>query len=845
MNTVQRLIFLLSILLIISCERDYTTPIDIFEQETLDDSVRLATSTNQLFVNSDRIEKFGDSYQIKGTIFAQSRSGLIPVSSGDFMLYNSGVSTSKGLSDFSIDGYGTFEFPREGVMSQFDNIIAEGSEIYYNSGEFFKSLPGKSKFPLDDDIYYFHYQKDTTKTSNPTTGSNKERKRKIKNTGYIFKEYYLDVSDPKVLIYGDYKTKTNLYKDLWCGLSANYTFDFQPKSYSSNLSDNVGDLGFENFDANLYLSGKIPIKKYNLQIEGEAFISTKFGNKGEYDFFESGIEDAEYRIGCNADLYLDSKLVRILTEPIHLANATLQAEFIDNNAELRLAGEYTNVNYVEKVLGKTASQFLSSREDKGYGYLRIGDDLDRFILYLEQEVSLNTKLSGTLACQNSVIKCTMDAFELKGIVDLPYDIGEFEVTGLIEKSGNFSFSGDVDAVIDVGYGVKFQSNVRAEITQESIALEGMMNLPYGIGDVLVKGNITDNGLFLEGEIDSGIDLGNGLTVPAKLKLTIDSNNGVKISGDASLPYGIGTIAVLGGISTSELHLSGSFNSHLGFGDVNLISSKLGVSISTSSGVTLAGSIVLPLEFSTISVVGHVDASDLVLSGNADLLIGYKGIGLQSNLDISASVVNGIRLNGEIDFRSILDINVEVNGILSYDDIQLSGTLNGGLGFSLCGVNVNASTGLAMTIGKKHGVSIAGDITFPFGGLGKANVMGTLNPGKCFDVSGSFVQNLSIKEISISASELSFTGSCKSGFSINGDIDFPLGLGNIHFGGLASLNGFYLEGSTSINLVVAKPSLAVRIEPVDVSIEVDLSAASLEFDWGEQKLKVCILGACFP
>jgi hypothetical protein len=842
-----------AMLLFVACERDYPVPIDVFEEEVLDDPYQIPTSDiangNELFVNNDRIRPTDDGYHIKGTVFANSKSGLISVTSGDF--YVDIDNTTSKSNAMSIDGYGTFEFPQAGIMQHFDPETAQGSFVYYNTGSFFKSQEGKDDYPITDDFYYFHYEKDTSKSDKSGTSSkDSTRTRKMKNSKFKFREFYMDVSDPQVFILGDYETKTNVYKDLWMGFSANHLFEFDPYHYSDRLDEVAGGMGFYPMNGNFYMAGKIPIKKYQVKIDGKSTINTDFGTGGELDFFENCLEEGQFQMSANGDLYADSKLISIFKKEYKLAKGTLQAEFSSSGAALRMAGEYNN-NYLKDILGDQASKYLGSMENEGRMYIRLSDDIDDFLVFVEQGFSLNVLNFGDLKCMESVVKCTKDEFEIHGIVNLPYNIGDVEVVGLVESNGNFSLKGSTQVQLQLTSDLSFESDIDLTISQDGISIMGNLDLPYGIGNIDVEGNLTKDGILLKGTVDSHVIVTEGLSLPISLQAIFDSNMGASFSGSAVLPFGVASIEVLGELHYDHLLLEGQFAGQLEFLNTDLLSTHFGAKILVSdniseSGIFLNGGLTLPQGFGYVDVEGEISANDLFLQGHFHGEIPFNDL-LAVDLTVSSSVRDGITFLGNLDINCIASASASIYGHIYWNDVYLEGRFAAGVNINVCGIDVDAGGDLTVKAGLNYGVELTGGVKFPFG-LGDARLSASLQRNGTLAASGRFTSGVKIRDITLPVFDLRFNGSSNSGLSVSGAVDVGFGIGKINLAsGSISRSGFRFVGGDSdmfsLNFGITKVDFGCEVTISNNDMGFDFSVVSASVDWDDHSIEVCCLGIC--
>src|SRR6056297_1431336 len=453
--------FFLLIFISYTCEKEYIEPIDIFDTENLDDPYDLDLGSSQgldtLFVNADRIIETEDGYHIKGTLFSKSLTGIIPVTNGDFKITtDESVSSLKSgfsadFSTFDFTGYGTADFPQVGIMKYSEIDDVPGSYVYYNTGKIFKDESDISQLPLIDERYYFRYKIDDPK---------KGKEFKNKKASFKLREFYMDAHDPATLFIGDYYSKNSkgvkrlVAEQIGIGLSANELWEFNPYQYSDRLEEAVDGTGFYSINGGVYISGIVPIKKYQVKILGQAVINTSYSSLGNLDIFERGFDEASFQMAANGKLLFDNKLVTFLPglDTIELGRATLLAELGDEGNAIRMAGEYSN-DYLKDFITEKRLKYISFNEKQGVMYLRCTENLDDFIVYLEENISFSVPGLGNKELAKSVFKVTKDQVEVSGIITLPYDIGDVEVIGRINADGSFLLKGTANSSVNFGNGL--------------------------------------------------------------------------------------------------------------------------------------------------------------------------------------------------------------------------------------------------------------------------------------------------------------------------------------------------------------------------------------------------------
>ncbi|NVO09461.1 MAG: hypothetical protein HXX16_05815 [Bacteroidales bacterium] len=715
MNTkkvIINLIWLSHFLILTRCKVDDIKPIDIFAKEQLTSPTELPTNSlngaNKLYVNSDRIIQTPDGYNIKGTIFSESSYGIIPVTSGDFMIKNpsgdgmvksskngiSAISNSSTSLDFH--GYGTAEFPATGLLQQFTTNKVSGSTAYYKTGKILKTESDFSNLPLVDSIYYFHYIIDQS-----TERNSKGKDQKIKNTTFTFKDFFLDARDPAVFFLGDIKSKgKDLVKNLGIGISAGGKIPFNPLTYSNTLEQAVGGTGFTPFLGHLFFGGEIPIRKYPLKVVGRAVINTGFSSAGVTDFFDRGFDESSFQMGANGYVTFDKSLISFLplNLDVKLAKATLQAEYTDNNATIRFAGEYSNFDYLREILGEDILRFIPVTASEGKMYASIGTQLSDYKLYIESALSINIPGLGLQPINDVVIFISPAGIQLSGKISMPYEIGSVEIHGIINSDGTFKLTGTTHSGIRFNSDLRYDANISVELSNNGVILSGNLSLPYGIGDAQFVGEITDRGIGLTGSFDSRIRFSPDVSVQAALSFTANSWEGIKLQGNLNMPAGIANVGVYGEITLRGLALGGTFSSNIDFGSgVQIPAVNMAVDASTWGGVNMRGSLNLPYGLGGVAVSGGLTSDiDLYLGGKLGSNLSIVGVSIfNCDLSLSASIARGVKLNGSVKMPGGIG-DVGMGGGITSSGFNLYGEKTINIDFVIISLNTGFQIGITQS-----------------------------------------------------------------------------------------------------------------------------------------------------
>ncbi|MGI9545415.1 MAG: hypothetical protein ACR2MX_19290 [Cyclobacteriaceae bacterium] len=645
-----------------NCETEPIKPIDIFDPEDPEELIingETASlplddicSSNSLFVNNERINTNELGFKIKGTIFSESELGPIAVTNGEFDL----IRNATGKIN-SFEGYGTAQFPKAGFLND-ALVMADifGAQTKYASGSVFNSEEEGLQLPFADNACFFRFTLDPY----PAFGADEAGGlAMIKNALFDYDQLYYDPTDPAIFFDGkmhEYdikdkpqpsskngepkrfrskksKTKATI-SDVRFGLSLNDRFVFSPLEFSDDLEETIGGTNFNQFSGGFYISGRMSLKKYPLILEGETVVYSQLGLA---NIFELGFDKALYTRGVNGKVFFGHELLSYLPLDleIELGRATLQENIEIGNTFLRFAGEYdmdTN-DFFERVIGAEATKFLPSVSRSGQMYVNIGEKLEEWEFYMMNQYELAVPgLSSGL--QKQYFHFTPQMVELGAIMDLPFGLGGTEVKGELNSDGSFLLYGTIKGDIPFGNDVSLNGELTLEVSNEGAFLLGEVNLPGSLAGISVKGQITDQGISLEGEGDVDISFGGGGALRANLHLLASTNQGIFLDGFLQTPLQVAAVEVAGEVSARGLLLSGMINGMVDFG-VTELQSNLTLNASTWEGAMLSGMIDVPL----VVIGGDITVSGEILTANLFKLSGSSSAFLDFGIASAEAGVN--------------------------------------------------------------------------------------------------------------------------------------------------------------------------------------------------------------
>ncbi|MGK7393320.1 MAG: hypothetical protein ACNS62_02065 [Candidatus Cyclobacteriaceae bacterium M3_2C_046] len=674
---IHLLLILAIVLLVSQCTTEEITPVDIFEPEDPEEilnegqdqalPIEDICNGNRLFVNQDRLNIHDLGYKIKGTIFSDSDLGPIAVTNGEFDL----IRDSEGKIT-SFQGYGTAQLPKAGFLND-ALVMADifGAQTRYASEALFNEEQGGNlRLPFNQNSCFFQFTLDPY----PDFGQDEVGGlAMIKNTMLDYNQLYYDPADPAIFFDGQmvqvkgkvtpqasskngepkrYRSKKSSIKyaleDIRVGLSAGERFEFRPLTFSQELEQTVGGTNFQSFGAGLYMSGKISLIKYPLFVEGENLVTSP---EGILNVFENGFDEGYYHRGFNGKIYFGHKLLNFLPLDleIELARGTLQERVTAQESFLRFAGEYEmdTKDFLTRVIGANAASYFPSLSRNGQMYVNIGTALTDWEYYMMNQFQLDIAGLTTATLSRQYFHFTPDRFAMGTMMELPFGLGLAELNGELNSDGSFLLEGNVEGNIPFGNDVALTGNLNLTVSNQGAFVEGAIRLPGSLAALAVKGQITDEGILLEGEGEVRIKFADEATLLAYLKVKASTREGVFVEGLLDTPLQVAKVVVKGEVSGRGMMLEGLIKGKLDFG-VTKLQSDLSLKASTWGGARLSGMIDVPLVIigGNISVSGEIlSPTRFKLTGSTSAFLDFKVASTtakvhfgfsQSEIDIGAS-----------------------------------------------------------------------------------------------------------------------------------------------------------------------------------------------------------------
>jgi hypothetical protein len=380
---------------------------------------------------------------------------------------------------------------------------------------------------------------------------------------------------------------------------------------------------------------------------------------------------------------------------------------------------------------------------------------------------------------------------IKGDATLPL-LGKATLDGRVTNGSDYSFTATLLDDWSMGSWSKglFPEFTATLDSQNGVRVTGAINLPAGLGKGTFSGAIAPNGAFsiavTLGASPSLGSWGNLVSVNASATLT---NTSVTVAGSINLPAGLGNASFSGTVATS-----GSFSFEVTLGAGRSLGSWGGqVSLNasatlTNTSVTVGGSINLPAGLGSASFSGTVATSGSfsfeVTLGAGRSLGSWGG---QVSLNASATLTNtSVTVGGSVNLPAGLGSASFSGTVATNGSFSFVITLGSSRSLGSWGgkISVNASATLTNT-----SVSVGGSVNLP-AGLGSASFSGTVATSGSF----SFVITLgSSRSLGSWGSGISVNASAtltNTSVTVGGSVNLPVGLGSASFSGTVATTGYF-------------------------------------------------------
>ncbi len=456
----QLTISCLILLLFIGCKEEVIrTDVFVIEEPNSGNLTSVKVDgMGELFVNNDRIQTVNDESQIKGTLFSEIEGQFVPMTSGDFLLSQLDADGNYG----EVVGYGIATIPEIGVFQSIITDFASGANFTLKRGSVIRSDDPLA--PVQDDLNYFHIE------LNEDLGENFQFN--VKNKSFTLKKLYMDPNDPMIYFRGDIGTSRFTVEDASIGLSARGNLLFRPYNYSKQLRRFM-KVPLPSLNGNIFVGGRIPIPKYNIEVYGEALIGFTLNENGFPTFFENGFEGTEYRMGINGSVFLTNDFISYLPETeVGRATVVVELEEAGNNY-IQIAGDAEiRANFLNEVLekldGGALTSFFSIPSQSVEAYFYIGDDLDNSQFFIRTSLTMTIPGIGPQELAQAMFGVDSEHIFIGADMGVP-GLADVYVSGDVFYNGAFKLTGSHTRKLDA-FVVAVSIGFSIEVTQDGFKI---------------------------------------------------------------------------------------------------------------------------------------------------------------------------------------------------------------------------------------------------------------------------------------------------------------------------------------------------------------------------------------
>ena len=419
-----------------ACDLGDFSPVDVFSKEPLEeDALSLDVGTSCDF-----------SILVNNDRYIETTTGLEIKGSAYLETTESQYYLSSGefqlLTDtegkvISFEGYGTATFP--------ETPFFEDAEVLGNyAGEItLLQNPDLSSFfslSIDEDQCFINYNIDQDTAKIVTSNGN-----------FSYTELYFEPVEPFLLFNGTLELPSLQTNFGWTGISHDGNIEFLPENFTQELT-------FEPFNGHVYIDGALPFLVNNLPVNsnGENIINASIGGDAK-SFFDGDTESIEQ--GTNGNLEISylladtiiaeftfySDTVSRTSENLILSAATSHWTNLNGVEDFTFVGDYNDsIDLYREVLvtHPVLEQLTFDTTSTAVVFGNYGTNFNLWAINILNNAGLDLGEQGEYTFKDAILSVTTSGIEFSGIFESPFDVfPNMLIAGEIQDNGDFIFNG--------------------------------------------------------------------------------------------------------------------------------------------------------------------------------------------------------------------------------------------------------------------------------------------------------------------------------------------------------------------------------------------------------------------
>jgi hypothetical protein len=806
--------FIAVLLLVSSCSDSSTGP-DIDDSSQIDDPIIDDEQpgdpidpppADDFIIDSNDVTETDDGYRFNGILIGINKEGLeFKIGEGEFNV----VLDEDGVI-ISITGVGLPEFPDIGLYKEIlEDFVWEKIEshiLYKRGSEFLNEF--NTEVPLNPDRYYITYR---------VFDESKDEGFKLRGIAnsiiHNFNEIYIDLDDPAIFL------KFQLWKPSGKeGTKVAERFWKRAMENAQLVGQNaISYAGAPNMILGLSNTGTFLTPEYEPGIKDSDVFESLYGFKGieskEANMYLglSGVPiPGTYVLRLNGEVYVHSPLIESVDGSGNIDSVLdWLNEFEQAPARQSYAG---SIDLGGKGIGFILTGILPAVNDI-IGRDIFSDDINIDLVdgFYQQEFLPgqfgNFKLGG--GTQEPVVTDIFGPNIQQYLISQPDD----NVYIYLDVPDNLDeaslFIEQAQRIVVPTYGEMDFSNSHFKINKDGFNFYARTG--FDVGPIHLEnelaGMFSGNGYSLSTLIERDITFANDVTLGNReLLMSVSSDSGATVYGQVILPFSIGEARVNGQVSDQGLTMSGmlSTGSQLALNTgLNLPTRDFEMTVSTDPNriLELHGETQMPF-FGYNKVTGVIEKDYFLFDGEIDRTVSFGNLNVPiGNGKLTIDSKQGLFLNGNIQLPHLG--SAEMEGEITNQQIRFSNAVNRNLLFS--GTQLLLSNGTVVL--NSQGATLQGTIDLP-ANLRTANVSGSITENS-MNLSGNMNNSLSFHGRNFAVSNSTVTARTGSGVSANFRIQL-LSNFNVNVSGNISQNGYSFTGTNNFSQSLAGGSLSGTI-----------------------------------